>query len=379
MARFGLDSDSSDEDGTVADRTVSDGSDDEETTDGDDGIPRASYGDRDMADGDSYRSGSESETAAQRQFRDPSLSYSARSQSQSVSRRRSASTSSSDDGERRFPQRSISVASSRPTAREQSAGPQAWAPQPLKLEPKRTAVMHASFFQQPVKEVPVDKELQKKGSDSPWVPKSVTLGRPEQSTAVSSVDLLLRRNPQLTSPAQARPNFATPVVDPNPFRSFRKYSRVDLPTSITAGKEGSLVDAGLMLGRSFRVGWGPQGHFVHIGSLYGSAKPSSSDALAISTFRALAQSNVCLASSSLRARMLTERLHRLSKRPRPNRLCSDNSTRPTSPSATTSPRPCRTPTSASATLPTSSTSNRQSPPKQTSGASVRRSLTRSRT
>ncbi|KAL8279354.1 hypothetical protein RQP46_008166 [Phenoliferia psychrophenolica] len=287
MARFGLDDSSSEDEGASVDldRTLSDhgdesgGSGDSDAqTEGDDGIPRASYNDQDESGSEMDDDNSEAGQAQQR--REPSMSQSARSHSQSVHSRARSSSSGSDSDEdlprRRLPaQRSLSVASSRaPTEREKSVGPAAaaWAPQPLKLEPKRIAVMQASFFQQPIKEVEHEKEPPKKVKENPWLPPSASLGRPEQSTA-------------------ARPNFATPVLDPNPFRSFRKYSRVELPKSITAGKEGSFVDSGLMLGRSFRVGWGPSGQIVHFGSLYGSAKlPASSD-LAVSTFRCLAQSD----------------------------------------------------------------------------------------
>lgn len=39
--------------------------------------------------------------------------------------------------------------------------------------------------------------------------------------------------------------------------------------SVVQNQEGSVVDAGLALGRSFRVGWGPGGHLVHLGNLCG--------------------------------------------------------------------------------------------------------------
>ena len=112
----------------------------------------------------------------------------------------------------------------------------------------------------------------------------------------------------LTYQQQTRPNFATPVSDPNPLRSYRKYSRVELPMSITCGKEGSIVDSGLMLGRSFRVSWGPKGQLVHFGQLYGSTKLPSSSHLAVSTFRALAQSDVRYCSKEgLKGKELTVR------------------------------------------------------------------------
>lgn len=35
------------------------------------------------------------------------------------------------------------------------------------------------------------------------------------------------------------------------------------------GNEDAIVDAGLSMGRSFRVGWGPGGTIVHLGSICG--------------------------------------------------------------------------------------------------------------
>ncbi|KAF9567185.1 hypothetical protein CPC08DRAFT_627248 [Agrocybe pediades] len=57
------------------------------------------------------------------------------------------------------------------------------------------------------------------------------------------------------------------------FRPTRKYARVSIASSIANGNEGSYVDAGLAMGRSFRVGWGPGGQLVHLGSI---CSPNSS-------------------------------------------------------------------------------------------------------
>ncbi|KAF9525060.1 nuclear protein 96-domain-containing protein [Crepidotus variabilis] len=56
-------------------------------------------------------------------------------------------------------------------------------------------------------------------------------------------------------------------IDPPAFRPSRKYARVDIKSSVANGSEGAYFDAGLALGRSFRVGWGPGGQLVHLGSL----------------------------------------------------------------------------------------------------------------
>lgn len=49
----------------------------------------------------------------------------------------------------------------------------------------------------------------------------------------------------------------------------RKLARTDLAQSVVKGSDGIFVDAGLALGRSFRVGWGPDGTIIHNGGLVG--------------------------------------------------------------------------------------------------------------
>jgi nuclear pore complex protein Nup98-Nup96 len=58
-------------------------------------------------------------------------------------------------------------------------------------------------------------------------------------------------------------------IGPPVFRPSRKYARVGITSSIANGYEGAHVDAGLAMGRSFRVGWGPGGQLVHLGSICG--------------------------------------------------------------------------------------------------------------
>lgn len=70
------------------------------------------------------------------------------------------------------------------------------------------------------------------------------------------------------APAAAVAQAPVPATDPAPFRPHRTYSRPPLADSATAGRERNLVDAGLALGRSFRVGWGPQGELVSLKGVY---------------------------------------------------------------------------------------------------------------
>ncbi|TFY59543.1 hypothetical protein EVG20_g7759 [Dentipellis fragilis] len=66
--------------------------------------------------------------------------------------------------------------------------------------------------------------------------------------------------------ARERASFAHDL-EPTPYRPSRKYARVQGSASAVKGSEGVFVDAGLAMGRSFRVGWGPAGTLVHLGEL----------------------------------------------------------------------------------------------------------------
>ncbi|TFK32347.1 nuclear protein 96-domain-containing protein [Crucibulum laeve] len=58
-------------------------------------------------------------------------------------------------------------------------------------------------------------------------------------------------------------------IEPPVYRPSRKYARVETSSSIANDYEGAFVDAGLAMGRSFRVSWGPRGSLVHLGSICG--------------------------------------------------------------------------------------------------------------
>ncbi|KDR80187.1 hypothetical protein GALMADRAFT_61996 [Galerina marginata CBS 339.88] len=68
--------------------------------------------------------------------------------------------------------------------------------------------------------------------------------------------------------SRERASFAHDIGPPI-FRPSRKYTRLGITSSIANGNEGAYIDAGLAMGRSFRVGWGPAGQLVHLGSICG--------------------------------------------------------------------------------------------------------------
>ncbi|KAK0458108.1 nuclear protein 96-domain-containing protein [Desarmillaria tabescens] len=65
-------------------------------------------------------------------------------------------------------------------------------------------------------------------------------------------------------------------IEPPAYRPSRKYARVESSVSVFGGHEDASVDAGLAFGRSFRVGWGPGGTLVHLGSLTAPASTAKS-------------------------------------------------------------------------------------------------------
>ncbi|KAJ7180452.1 nuclear protein 96-domain-containing protein [Mycena filopes] len=106
---------------------------------------------------------------------------------------------------------------------------------------------------------------------------------PEEAAAMRAVERPARAYLQVAQPlsrkhsrdsdgdglrfeSKERASFAHDI-EPAPYRPSRKYARVGSSESAVAGNESALVDAGLAFGRSFRVGWGPDGTLVHPGSL----------------------------------------------------------------------------------------------------------------
>ena len=71
-----------------------------------------------------------------------------------------------------------------------------------------------------------------------------------------------------------RPSFE---IDDTPLsRPSDKYTRIASAASLVKpAAEGIVADAGLMMGRSFRVGWGPDGTLVHMGKICGQNEASA--------------------------------------------------------------------------------------------------------
>ncbi|KAL5494856.1 hypothetical protein ACEPAI_318 [Sanghuangporus weigelae] len=126
----------------------------------------------------------------------------------------------------------------------------AWAKQ-LNLEPHKVNVMQTSLFRIP--------DI-------------------EKVTTKDNFTFLRRRLPSdIISEKKAsrtRTSFAQPRSQPPP----RKYVRVSLDESVSATHANVYIDAGLSMGRSFRVGWGPGNKLVHVGTVISpESSPSTSN------------------------------------------------------------------------------------------------------
>ncbi|GAA5958261.1 hypothetical protein JCM3765_004772 [Sporobolomyces pararoseus] len=136
-----------------------------------------------------------------------------------------------------------------------------WAQQ-LKLEPKRVQVMQASFFGQSSsleRRELEQHEQQQRESKRRMIqqqPAAAAPSKPVQSQSVS---------------------VPTPVVDPTPFRPYRTYTRVPLKDSISdqTSSQQNLVDAGLALGRSYKIGWGTKGEILSLKGVYDKSQVKS--------------------------------------------------------------------------------------------------------
>ncbi|GAA5932800.1 hypothetical protein JCM3775_002239 [Rhodotorula graminis] len=143
------------------------------------------------------------------------------------------------------------------------------------LEPKRAAVMQASLFHQHANDDDDDGDL---------ILEPAALDRDPKRTRVAD-------SPG-PAPAPAPAPAPVPATDPAPFRPLRTYSRPPLADSTTAhGRERNLVDAGLALSRSFRVGWGPAGELVTLKGVYPPAQGAASDSLKVDRVRLVASTD----------------------------------------------------------------------------------------
>lgn len=81
------------------------------------------------------------------------------------------------------------------------------------------------------------------------------------------------------------------------FRPIRPTMLVPLAASVANNREGSLVDASLALGRSYRVGFGPQGQVVSLRGTYRSAAPLQAGLVHVEQLQLASTSNTAKADA----------------------------------------------------------------------------------
>ncbi|EJF57390.1 hypothetical protein DICSQDRAFT_157411 [Dichomitus squalens LYAD-421 SS1] len=134
------------------------------------------------------------------------------------------------------------------------------------VDPQKMHVMQTSLFRMP------EEERVLKALNEPQ-PRRKLLQLKSALTRKHSRD---SEGEGLRADSRQRASFADDI-EPEVYRPSRKYARVESSASAFVGREGAYVDAGLALGRSFRVGWGPGGLLLHLGELCGpSSTPTSS-------------------------------------------------------------------------------------------------------
>jgi nuclear pore complex protein Nup98-Nup96 len=165
--------------------------------------------------------------------------------------------------------REATPTSSRNSVAASNMSTQPWAAS-LGLEARRVQVMQASFFggskeaAAPMKSTTKQSRMASPSFTSSHI--GAVSSRQNFSTAApvasqaNDVTMAAKENidnfaPALASAATARP---------------RKFTRLDMTSSVVDGGHGIVIDAGLSMGRSFRVGWGPDGCFAHSGKWLGS-------------------------------------------------------------------------------------------------------------
>ncbi|KAG6888282.1 hypothetical protein C0995_009396 [Termitomyces sp. Mi166 len=165
------------------------------------------------------------------------------------------------DGDRRAPNLRVSEASfsSSPSPPPRARGDPtltSWA-QHVGVDAQKMHVMQTSLFRVPEEAAAL---------------KALNQPQPSRPSLRVPLQPLNRKHSRDSDGDGIRPDFRERAsfahdIEPAVHRPSRKYARVETSESAVQGNEGAFFDAGLAFGRSFRVGWGPGGTLVHLGSL----------------------------------------------------------------------------------------------------------------
>ena len=179
-------------------------------------------------------------------------------------------------------------------------------------EARRVQVMQASFFGQ---------------DDSKLASAAVVPARPTGASLSHKKTLSLRPSTaaspaptQPSAPVERQEDKAKPREVPvqEVAQPAKKLRKLDVAQSDAVAADGETLDAGLSLGRSFRVGWGPDGTLVHNGRLVGAsleptstAAKSEAEAVASSTTSTLVLDRIKLFKDAETAQEEAERAEKL--------------------------------------------------------------------
>lgn len=133
-------------------------------------------------------------------------------------------------------------------------------PARLGLQPKKIAVMQASFFSKPRKDEAIVEDMR------PQPRREL-----RQAIAPQTKQYETQYNQQIAEHPTVPDEQYLPQYKP-----LREWKPVPLDQSLVHGQEGKNVDFGLAMGRSFRATFGPQGQLVTIGGLQPLGKSSPS-------------------------------------------------------------------------------------------------------
>ncbi|KAI8976665.1 nuclear protein 96-domain-containing protein [Trametes punicea] len=166
------------------------------------------------------------------------------------------------------------------------------------VDPQKMHVMQTSLFRMP------EEEKALKALNEPQARRRLLL--PSNLSRKHSRD---SDGEGLRADSRQRASFAHDI-EPEPYRPSRKYARVESSASAFVGNEHAYIDAGLALGRSFRVGWGPGGTLVHLGDLCGpkGSPKTSANASTIKLTAVPLISGVAADASAQASRLLSHHL-----------------------------------------------------------------------
>lgn len=145
-----------------------------------------------------------------------------------------------------------------PSVAGSESAPQRPIGQRLGLEPKKLAVMQASFFSS--SKTAVD-TVQSAALGTPPARREIL----SRASGPDKRELGAAHSPRPEKYLAVTPALDTPETYIPTYRPLRKWKAVPHAQTLACGKEGQPADAGLMLGRSFRVSWGANGQLVTLG------------------------------------------------------------------------------------------------------------------